>query len=36
MKLLDDLEKEGIDPTLHPSTTAAVKRVGSTDGPVDS
>lgn len=28
------LEKEGIDPTLHPSTTAALKRIAETEGPV--
>jgi hypothetical protein len=28
------LEKEGIDPTLHPSTTAALKRFGAEKGPV--
>jgi hypothetical protein len=30
----DLLEKEGIDPTLHPSTTAALKRISETEGPV--
>lgn len=34
MKMLDMLEKEGIDPTLHPKTTAALKRVAETDGAV--
>lgn len=28
------LESEGIDPTLHPSTTAALRRIAETDGPV--
>lgn len=28
------LEKEGIDPTLHPKTTAALKRITDTNGPV--
>jgi hypothetical protein len=28
------LEKEGIDPTLHPSTTAALKRFGAEKGPI--
>lgn len=28
------LEKEGIDPTLHPSATAALKRITETEGPV--
>jgi hypothetical protein len=34
MRLLDDMEKQGIDPTLHPDATAALKRIGSMDGPV--
>lgn len=34
LELLDQLEKEGIDPDLHPDTTAALKRIASTDGPV--
>lgn len=28
------LEREGIDPTLHPATTAAFKRISETSGPV--
>jgi hypothetical protein len=28
------LEKEGIDPTLHPSTTAALKRIQAESGPI--
>lgn len=28
------LDKEGIDPTLHPATTAALKRINETQGPV--
>lgn len=28
------LEKEGIDPTLHPATTAALKRITETQGPI--
>lgn len=28
------LEKDGLDPTLHPSTTAALKRLRETEGPV--
>lgn len=28
------LDKEGIDPTLHPDTTAALKRITGTEGPV--
>lgn len=34
MKLLDKLEKEGIDKDLHPKATAALNRVASTEGPV--
>lgn len=33
-KLSDTLGSEGIDPTLHPSATAALKRVVGTEGPV--
>lgn len=32
--LVAQLEKEGLDPTLHPSTTAALKRITETQGPV--
>lgn len=32
--LVSTLEKEGIDPTLHPSTTAALKRITETEGPL--
>lgn len=34
LKLLDKLEREGIDKDLHPKATAALNRVASTDGPV--
>jgi hypothetical protein len=34
MKLLDDMEKQGIDADLHPDATAALKRVASEKGPV--
>ena len=33
-ELLDQLEKEGIDPDLHPDSTAALKRIASIEGPV--
>lgn len=32
--LIDALNKEGVDPTLHPKTTAALKRIAETEGPV--
>jgi len=31
-RIVTDLKKEGVDPTLHPSTTAAMKRIVSTKG----
>lgn len=34
LRLLDKLEKEGIDPDLHPKATAALNRIARTDGPV--
>jgi hypothetical protein len=34
MRLQAVLKEEGLDPTLHPSTTAALKRVAETKGPV--
>jgi hypothetical protein len=34
VKIVGALNKEGIDPTLHPATTAALKRVTGTDGEV--
>lgn len=34
LKLLDKLEKEGIDPDLHPKATAALGRIAKTEGPV--
>ena len=34
MKLLDDMEKSGIDKDLHPDASAALRRVASESGPV--
>jgi hypothetical protein len=32
--LLSDLQKDGLDPTLHPKATAAVKRIAEETGPI--
>lgn len=34
MRLLDRLEKEGIDKDLHPDASAALRRIGSEQGPI--